>query len=452
MSTFIQLGESDTLYDLLSLLQAKLGSNLNSAALEKLLNGEPKIAEFLQQGVIANLTQLISSTTAEEFVVLISLVEAQLPRIERQHVVHIITKLYPLLIEKSIKSNLTNQYKLELLVELFNIYNEDPALFGTATESKQQAESVTLLSSLLLSTLKFSAENQLQAQLTPLYPSVLLLLNDWQQKKLISPANVTEILALINQLTSNSSPEYVYKYLKSLDSLNAKTDSKLIEAAQSAASHAAKAAIQAPINENNAAESTQNYLTPARLLPLQSVLALQNSSNADAKRLYELLFIFGTDQVESYIKFSLQNADWLKNNKFDHEENLKKLRILSLAALAQRSAINSNNNTTAVSYADVVHALQLENISQVEDSVIDAVVSGRIEARIDQSNQNVLIKRAQSSILVPKQAGGQQTVTADWEGLNKKLTAWKGNLQQVLNIFNQHSNLMPMPPGSSEDL
>jgi len=78
-----------------------------------------------------------------------------------------------------------------------------------------------------------------------------------------------------------------------------------------------------------------------------------------------------------------------------------------------------------IPYAELKQKLQLPDSSALEASVLDAVVSGRIDARIDQENELVIIKRA----------SGRSFSSESWAQLAGKLNALKNNIHNTLNTL-----------------
>jgi len=66
--------------------------------------------------------------------------------------------------------------------------------------------------------------------------------------------------------------------------------------------------------------------------------------------------------------------------------------------------------------------LQLEDSFELESAVIEAVMSNRLQAKIDQDKEVVLIQRATARVFEDK----------DWEGLGGKLAEWDTKVSHVL--------------------
>lgn len=96
---------------------------------------------------------------------------------------------------------------------------------------------------------------------------------------------------------------------------------------------------------------------------------------------------------------------------------LKKLQTLALCSVAVRA------NGEKVTYASVQEKLRLANAQEVEEAVITAVVSGLLEARIDQHNQVIVVHR------VNKPASTADT----WPVLRDKLQQWRNSLTQAMH-------------------
>merc|ERR1712129_450432 len=107
------------------------------------------------------------------------------------------------------------------------------------------------------------------------------------------------------------------------------------------------------------------------LLSLDAVKQLETVN----KPLHEMLVIFvnGTsDQYTTWAK-SKANMTFLTDNGFDHENNLSKMRTLTICSIGTEK--------DAVSYAEIQSKLSLANADEVESCVIEAVVSLKLDAK-----------------------------------------------------------------------
>jgi hypothetical protein len=73
-----------------------------------------------------------------------------------------------------------------------------------------------------------------------------------------------------------------------------------------------------------------------------------------------------------------------------HDEVIRKLRTLTISSLGLASE--------RISYADLAKKLSLADVNEVEGVVIDAVLSGRVDAKLDQEAQIVIIQYVLTTI------------------------------------------------------
>jgi len=105
--------------------------------------------------------------------------------------------------------------------------------------------------------------------------------------------------------------------------------------------------------------------------------------------------------------------------KLNEEELLRKLRTLTICSLGLEKE--------RLSYSVLKEKLQCANLPAVESSIIDAVTSGCVEAKIDEANEEVIILRSMRRVYDNKA----------WSGLGAQLVAWKKNLTNVLTSLHQ---------------
>jgi len=161
---------------------------------------------------------------------------------------------------------------------------------------------------------------------------------------------------------------------------------------------------------------------------LASMACVQDLAEGPHKGLLQLMQIFALKRVGDYLDFYKTNADYLKQLGLDHEENMCKLRTTTICSLGLEQEM--------LSFDLLKEALYLKDTDEVEGAIIDAVVSGRFEAKIDQDKELVMVLRS------TKRAFGDK----DWALLADKLELWKENVGKVL--ANLHNIQMP---GQEED-
>jgi translation initiation factor 3 subunit M len=95
------------------------------------------------------------------------------------------------------------------------------------------------------------------------------------------------------------------------------------------------------------------------------------------------------------------------------------MRLLTVCSLA-------NNYEADIPYQEIATAAQ-QDVSQVESTVIQAIRTGLLQAKMDQLNQTVMVERS-----VVRQFDIDQ-----WKKLHARLTTWKANVGGILDTLKQ---------------
>jgi hypothetical protein len=81
---------------------------------------------------------------------------------------------------------------------------------------------------------------------------------------------------------------------------------------------------------------------------------------------------------------TITNHKWMHSIGLVHDDVVRKLRTLTISSLGLASE--------RISYAELAKKLSLSDVNDVEGVVIDAVLSGRVDAKLDQESQVVIIQ------------------------------------------------------------
>lgn len=149
------------------------------------------------------------------------------------------------------------------------------------------------------------------------------------------------------------------------------------------------------------------------LLHFKTVKALEKGKH---QNLVKLCRVFLTGDVNDLSSFQKKNAQMFKEHDLDFEAAMSKIRLLTLATLVQ--------GKSEIALAEVAEALE-ESEDNVEHWVVKALSEGVIDGRIDQLNHKVLVKSA-----FQRQFGNEE-----WGFLDKKLTQWTDNLENVIKFI-----------------
>ncbi|KAH7042451.1 hypothetical protein BKA57DRAFT_125637 [Linnemannia elongata] len=154
------------------------------------------------------------------------------------------------------------------------------------------------------------------------------------------------------------------------------------------------------------------------VLNFENLLKIEAIQNLKAEKVYELLSVFMSGNVQDYRGLIAKNGGLLKELGLEEEETLRKIRLLSLASLG------SENLTRELSYQEIAKALEVEE-SDVELWVIDVIRAGLVEAKLNQVSKLVIISRS-----IYRTFGNAQ-----WQQLSQRLNGWKQSLADILQVI-----------------
>ncbi|KAK3699157.1 hypothetical protein QZH41_011878 [Actinostola sp. cb2023] len=155
-------------------------------------------------------------------------------------------------------------------------------------------------------------------------------------------------------------------------------------------------------------------LAKPNVLTLDNIIALRPVCALRGEPIYELLEIFVSGHVQDYIKFYESNTDFVTSLGLSHENNLKKMRILTVMDIGV--------SRHEISFHDLSNQLGMD-VEHIEGFIIEAVQTSLVKARLDQMNKRVIINSVAPRNFVPHQ----------WKGLHSRLLEWRNNLTSVNN-------------------
>ncbi|CAI9109857.1 OLC1v1009776C1 [Oldenlandia corymbosa var. corymbosa] len=151
------------------------------------------------------------------------------------------------------------------------------------------------------------------------------------------------------------------------------------------------------------------------LLNLPAVAQLEKDANHAL--VYQLLKIFLTQRLDSYLDFHTANSTLLKSYGLVHEDCVVKMRLMSLVDLA-------SDDSGQIPYSVIKDTLQIEE-DEVESWVVKAITVKLIDCKIDQMNQIIIVRRCTERVF------GQY----QWELLRSKLATWKTNIANAVSTI-----------------
>ncbi|CAL1357665.1 unnamed protein product [Linum trigynum] len=151
------------------------------------------------------------------------------------------------------------------------------------------------------------------------------------------------------------------------------------------------------------------------LLDMPAVVQLEN--DATYALVYQLLKIFLTQRLDSYLEFQAANSTLLETYNLVHEDCIAKMKLMSLVDLA-------STPSRKIPYALIKDTLQVSD-DDVELWVVKAITAKLIDCKMDQMNQVVLVSRCSERVF------GQH----QWQELGEKLATWRENIASVINTI-----------------
>ncbi|KAJ6665148.1 hypothetical protein lerEdw1_005379 [Lerista edwardsae] len=144
------------------------------------------------------------------------------------------------------------------------------------------------------------------------------------------------------------------------------------------------------------------------------LLALKPVKFLEGELIHDLLTIFVSAKLASYVRFYQNNKDFIDSLGLLHEQNMAKMRLLTFMGMAVENK--------EISFDTMQQELQI-GADDVEAFVIDAVKTKMVHCKIDQTQRKVVVSHS-----THRTFGKQQ-----WQQLYDTLNSWKQNLNQVKN-------------------
>ncbi|KAJ3218966.1 hypothetical protein HDU67_003330 [Dinochytrium kinnereticum] len=191
--------------------------------------------------------------------------------------------------------------------------------------------------------------------------------------------------------------EFLVKFLETYNGC----DSKALKTVNTHAINAIKSAIKIP--------SILNFEDVYRL---DAVRALGNTP------LVDLLKIFLDQTLKDYRAFTKKNSGFVAKEGLKEDDNVRKMRVLSLASLA------SKHIDGEIPYAVIAESLELKDDS-VEIWVIDGIRAGLLDAKMNQLKKTVVVSRSIHRVFTKDQ----------WKQLGDRVDEWRTNLKEVLQVL-----------------
>lgn len=145
---------------------------------------------------------------------------------------------------------------------------------------------------------------------------------------------------------------------------------------------------------------------------LDPLLSLKPVRFLEGELIHDLLSIFVSENLATYVQFYQNHREFVNSQGLNHEQNLKKMRLLSFMQLAE--------SNPEVTFDELQNELQI-TADEVEPFIIEVLKTKLVRARMDQKARKVHI-----SSTMHRTFGRPQ-----WLQLHELLCAWKQNLATV---------------------
>jgi len=145
---------------------------------------------------------------------------------------------------------------------------------------------------------------------------------------------------------------------------------------------------------------------------LDPLLSLKPVRFLEGELIHDLLSIFVSEKLQSYMQFYQNHKEFVTSQGLNHEQNMKKMRLLSFMQLAE--------SNPEMSFTLLKDELQIEE-DEVESFIIEVLKTKLVRARIDQRERKVHI-----SSTMHRTFG-----RAQWQQLHDLLFTWRDNLTLV---------------------
>jgi len=397
---FVRLCDFDPAYDLVALIEKITVSESKEKSAEPptksplaALVEQEKYTQLLEDGFFGRLDKILASSE-QEIDASFSLCFSLLHAVDSGSVSDMILRLATAL---SGDHSSHSTIKLSLMCQLFNLLDTSSPLRITV----------------FLQMLRFA----LAAQSTDTLLGEFGKIDKWLAEWKISDEQKAELYLLMSQCHSQAGSTalakfYLLKYLKTFESASpARLDTAVEHAAQ-----AAKDAVVDP-----------TLLQCDGLLDLAAIKHLAGSNiPTQHKQIHELLSIFALGTVADFKAFAVANKEAFATLGLSEEDALVKIQRLSLLSLAA--------GRTSLSYEEVQTALQLADGDDVEIAVINAVGVGSLDAKLDQDEAVVHIRRVDQRAF--------RNDSASWGALGSQLGVWSANITSVLNHMAQNRHVL----------
>jgi len=145
---------------------------------------------------------------------------------------------------------------------------------------------------------------------------------------------------------------------------------------------------------------------------MDHLLALKPVRFLEGELIHDLLTIFVSEKLSSYLTFYSINKDFVNSLGLSHEQNIQKMRLLTFMQMAE--------NRREIPFTVIESELQLKH-EEVEGFIIDVLRTKLARAKIDELQQRVIVGSTMHRTFSKPQ----------WQQLREILTRWQHDLSLV---------------------
>jgi len=167
-----------------------------------------------------------------------------------------------------------------------------------------------------------------------------------------------------------------------------------------------------------------SHIAHPKIFVMDHLLDLHPIRALEGHLIHDMLQIFVTGDLNNYIEFYNSNKDFVEKLAVTHEENLRKMRLLTIASVAE--------GCSEIAFSEVMQKVQLEK-DEVEDFIIQAIGSSLIKGKINEPEEKVLINSS-----INRTFGDPQ-----WAMIKNRLELWQRNLQSIQQIMSKGHYAIP---------
>jgi len=171
-----------------------------------------------------------------------------------------------------------------------------------------------------------------------------------------------------------------------------------------------------------------SHIAHPKIFVMDHLMDLHPIRALDGQLSHELLQIFVNGDLADYIEFYNNNMDFVEKLAVTHEENLKKMRLLTMASMAQ--------DCTEIDFSHLVEKLNLA-AEDVEPFVIEAIGSGLVKGKINEPEAKISISSTINRTFREPQ----------WIFIKEKLEMWQKNLVLIQDSMRKGHFAMPLGGG-----